>query len=95
MSNTAAIAVEEWRLWLRSRVAKTATAVFLAILVATCISSVVNILEARHERAHHQVEAEEQFYDQPARHPHRMVHYGHYVYRTPSALSVFDPGLDA
>ena len=24
-----------------------------------------------------------------------MVHYGHYVYRTPSALSVFDPGLDA
>ena len=95
MSNSTAIAVEEWRLWLRSRVVKTATAVFLAILVATCISSVVNILEARHERAHHQVEAEEQFYDQPARHPHRMVHYGHYVYRTPSALSVFDPGLDA
>ena len=95
MSNSTAIAVEEWRLWLRSRVVKTATAVFLAILVATCISSVVNILEARSERAHHQLEAEEQFYDQPARHPHRMVHYGHYVYRTPSALSVFDPGLDA
>ena len=30
MSNSTAIAVEEWRLWLRSRVVKTATAVFLS-----------------------------------------------------------------
>jgi len=42
-----------------------------------------------------QVKAEQTFRDQPARHPHRMVHYGHYVFRTPTALAALDPGVDS
>mgnify|MGYP002129840370 CR=1 FL=1 len=38
-----------------------------------------------------QAEAEAAFLSQPARHPHRMVHYGHYVLRTPAPLALFDP----
>ena len=53
--------------------------------MAVTISSVI---DEREERRHHQLEAEEQFLQQPDRHPHRMVHYGHYVYRTPSPLAV-------
>ncbi|MCM2680720.1 DUF3526 domain-containing protein [Echinimonas agarilytica] len=47
-----------------------------------------------HEREHLQQASESQFLDQPDRHPHRMVHYGHYVFRTPSPLSIIDPGVD-
>ena len=94
MKSTVIIAKEEWRLWVRSSVVRTAALLFLALLLATSAATTVSVLEAHHQRSNHQVEAEEQFYDQPARHPHRMVHYGHYVYRTPSSLSVFDPGLD-
>ena len=88
------VAAEEWRLWLRSRVVRSAALLFLTLLFATSVATAVSVLDAQHERAHQQIAAEDTFYDQPARHPHRMVHYGHYVYRTPSPLSVFDPGLD-
>ena len=88
------VAAEEWRLWLRSRVVRSAALLFLTLLFATSVTTTVSVLIAQHERAHQQIAAEDTFYDQPARHPHRMVHYGHYVYRTPSPLSVFDPGLD-
>ena len=94
MNSTLIIAKEEWRLWVRSSVVRTAALLFLALLLATSAATTVSVLEAHHERSHQQLEAEQQFYEQPARHPHRMVHYGHYVYRTPSPLSVFDPGLD-
>jgi ABC-2 type transport system permease protein len=43
----------------------------------------------------YQREAEEAFRNQPARHPHRVVHYGHYVFRTPTPLAAVDPGVDA
>ena len=88
------VAAEEWRLWVRSRVVRSAALLFLTLLFATSVVTAVSVLNAQHERAHQQTVAEDTFYDQPARHPHRMVHYGHYVYRTPSPLSVFDPGLD-
>lgn len=45
-------------------------------------------------RAAQQIETDELFEAQPARHPHRMVHYGTYVYRPVSALAAFDPGVD-
>ena len=48
-----------------------------------------------HERLHLQEQSEETFLSQPDRHPHRMVHYGHYVFRAPPPLALFDPGVDA
>lgn len=35
------------------------------------------------------------FLAQPDRHPHRMVHYGHYAFRTSPLLAALDPGVDA
>ena len=44
--------------------------------------------------SHQQLNAEETFLAQPDRHPHRMVHYGHYLFRAPAPLAIFDPGID-
>lgn len=95
MSIIKQITRDEWRFWHRTRLA--ATIIFIGTLL-TIISAVVNTMQMEHrahERSHLQESSEAQFLDQPDRHPHRMVHYGHYVFRTPSPLSIIEPGVDA
>jgi ABC-2 type transport system permease protein len=89
------IAGAEWRYWGRSRLALAGALLMAGLLIATTVLSTLRMQGAAAERAHHQAEAEAAFLSQPARHPHRMVHYGHYVFRTPAPLALFDPGLDA
>lgn len=84
----------EWRYWQRSRLALGAAVLLAALLVATTVLTALRMQADAAERAHHQAEAEAAFLSQPARHPHRMVHYGHYVFRTPAPLAALDPGLD-
>jgi ABC-2 type transport system permease protein len=88
------IAGAEWRYWLRSRLALGAAVLLAGLLIATTVLTTLRMKGEAAERAQHQAEAEAAFLSQPARHPHRMVHYGHYVFRTPAPLSLFDPGLD-
>ena len=95
MSVTYQIAKEEWRHWRRSRLVLIATLIYTLLIISTAFLTASNISDVRHEREHQQIQAEETFKSQPDRHPHRMVHYGHYVFRTPSPLAVFDPGIDA
>lgn len=95
MNRVATVAAAEWRLWLRSKSALAALLVVVLIIAATSILTAVRMTEERHERAHQQEVTEETFLAQPARHPHRMVHYGHYVFRTPPPLAMIDPGVDA
>ena len=89
------IAREEWRLLLRNRVALAAGLLAVAlVLTATLVSH-----EQRHSltqaREHYQAMVDEQFKAQPDRHPHRMVHYGQFVFRPLSPLAFFDFGVDA
>lgn len=95
MSGAIRIAREEWRQWLRSRLAIVSLIVFTLLLLFTTALTMLDAQEARHERLHQQEQAEETFLNQPDRHPHRMVHYGHYVFRAPPPLAMFDPGVDA
>jgi ABC-2 type transport system permease protein len=88
------IAGAEWRYWLRSRLALGGAVLLAGLLLATTVLTTLRMQGEAEDRAHHQAEAEAAFLSQPARHPHRMVHYGHYVFRTPAPLSLFDPGLD-
>jgi ABC-2 type transport system permease protein len=88
------IAGAEWRHWLRSRLALCGALLMATLLIATTVVTTLRMQGEAAERAHHQAEAEAAFLAQPKRHPHRMVHYGHYVFRTPTPLSLFDPGLD-
>ncbi|MEM1403074.1 MAG: DUF3526 domain-containing protein [Pseudomonadota bacterium] len=95
MNATMLLAREEWRFWLRSNLALATALLFLLLLLTTVALTALRITEERHTREHHQEEAETTFIAQPDRHPHRMVHYGHYVFRSPSPLAAFDPGLDS
>ncbi len=89
------IACAEWRLWLSSRLALSALLVFVLLLTATSLVTALHMSEAHHGRTAQQAAAEEVFLSQPDRHPHRMVHYGHYVFRAPPPLSMIDPGVDS
>jgi len=95
MKQVFAIAADEWRYWLRSHLAMGSALIFLALIVATSVLNVLRTDAETHARIHQQTEAEETFLSQPDRHPHRMVHYGHYLFRAPAPLATFDPGLDA
>ena len=95
MNAVRTIAGDEWRYWLRSKLAHSVVALFAVILISVSLLTALRMGAESSERAHHQVTAEQTFLSQPDRHPHRMVHYGHYVFRTPAPLALFDPGLDS
>ena len=89
------IIFDEWRYWHRSRVASVVIIIGLVLTLASVVVNSISMQAAAHQRAHQQVASEAQFLAQPDRHPHRMVHYGHYVFRTPTPLSMLEPGVDA
>lgn len=95
MNSALKIATDEWRYWLRSKLALAVVALFVVMLVSVSVLTMQRIQAESQERAHHQADSEETFLSQPDRHPHRMVHYGHYLFRAPMPLAVFDPGLDS
>lgn len=88
------IAQAELLLLLRSRLALIGLISLLLLSVIAAVSSVSHVHAERAVRASQQIETDALFEAQPARHPHRMVHYGTYVYRPVSALAAFDPGID-
>jgi len=94
VSTVFTIAAAEWRLWMRSKSALAALLAVVLVIAATSVLTAVRFTEERQAREQQQEVAEETFLSQPARHPHRMVHYGHYVFRTPPPLAIIDPGVD-
>ena len=89
------VAAHEWRLMWRSHVARLALAMVIALSVLAALTSIAHRDQSDALRARFQAQADRAFDGQPARHPHRMVHYGHFVFRPLPALAAFDPGVDA
>lgn len=89
------IAREEWRLWARSRVALMSGVIVVALVAVSSVLTLLRVADETEARLARQAEAEAAFRGQPDRHPHRMVHYGHYAFRLPPPLAAFDPGVDA
>ena len=94
MSTVLTLAAGEWRFWLRSRLVLASLIIMACVLAVTSLATITRVDAAQAERLAHQVAAEERFLAQPDRHPHRMVHYGHYAYRAPGPLAIIDPGVD-
>ena len=94
MSAVLRVFTEEWRYWFRSRLAVTATVLLLVVVASSVVSTLSRMQLETQSRQSMQTAAEEAFLAQPDRHPHRMVHYGHYVFRAPSPLATVDPGVD-
>ena len=79
----------------RNRVAAVAILLTLLLSIVAALTSIAHRDANADMRARFQVEADTRFDGQPARHPHRVVHYGHFVFRVPPPLAAFDPGVDA
>jgi len=95
MSIVRLIAQDELRLMARNRVAVIALVLLVLLTLVAVASSWAhqrNIAELRDRHAH---AAETAFDAQPERHPHRMVHYGTFIFRPLGPLAAFDPGVDA
>jgi len=95
MNKVLRITKDEIRYWRRSQLA---WLVLLALLATSVVAATVSNFESEgraEQRSLQQAEADAIFQAQPDRHPHRMVHYGHYVYRPASPLAAIDPGIDS
>lgn len=95
MSAIRLIAADELRLMARNRVAVIALVLLVLLTIAAVVSSWAHQRGVAELRARHQSAAEEAFDAQPDRHPHRVVHYGAFIYRPLGPLAAFDPGVDA
>ena len=88
------IAVEECRSMARNRVA------VVVVTLSLVLSALAGFVAWERQRAinadrqHYQAMANLQFENQPDRHPHRVVHYGHFVFRPLAPLAAFDPGVE-
>lgn len=95
MSAAWLVAREELRLMRRNRVAVIAFALLLLLTLAAAVTSWTHQQDIADLRARFQSEADQAFDAQPDRHPHRVVHYGHFIFRPLGPLAAFDPGVDA
>lgn len=94
MSAATLIARDELRLLRRNRVAVIATMLLVLltlVAVATSWAHQRGIADLRDRQQHG---AETAFKAQPDRHPHRVVHYGTFIFRPLGPLAAFDPGVD-
>lgn len=87
------VALGEWRALRRSKVALAAAALLLVLTVAAVFVSLERAHSVEVQRQRLQQSADAQWNSQPDRHPHRVVHYGHYVFRPLTALAFFDFGV--
>lgn len=85
---------DQWLYWRRSGLARGALGLYLLLAISCVMVTLLRMDAERATRLQHQATAQAAFTAQPNRHPHRMVHYGHYVFRAPPPLAYFDPGLD-
>ncbi len=93
MSPALRITFDEWRQWQRSGLGRYLVGLMLLLTVIAVIVTGLRMDAETQSRLALQSDAEQTFLEQPDRHPHRMVHYGHYVFHTPPPLAVIDPGV--
>lgn len=88
------IAREEWRYLLRDRAAVLSLLLLTVLTLLAALNAYEHQRNVNAQRAHYQAEANQEFEAQPDRHPHRVVHYGHFLFRPLNPLAAFDPGID-
>ena len=94
MSGVLAVMRNELRAMARTRTATVGIALLTMLATVATAVSLHHMASAAEYRERQQLAAQAAFEAQPDRHPHRVVHYGHFVYRLPSALAAFDAGVD-
>ncbi|UOQ70225.1 ABC transporter permease [Hymenobacter cellulosilyticus] len=89
------IAQKEFVSTLRDRRFVVLSALVLALLLAATLVGRASFRTLQQERHLAQQTVNDQFRNQPARHPHRVAHYGSFAFRPKSGLSLLDSGVDS
>ncbi|MBB3834659.1 ABC-2 type transport system permease protein [Xanthomonas arboricola] len=89
------VAREELRFMARNRSAAIGVVLLMLLTLAATLTAAHHQRQVTEFRARQQQAAQQAFEAQPDRHPHRVVHYGHFIYRPLPALAAFDAGVDA
>ncbi|MDF7815824.1 DUF3526 domain-containing protein [Hymenobacter sp. YC55] len=89
------IAQKEFVSTLRDRRFAVLSVLVLALLLAATLVGRASYRTLQQERQLAQGTVNEQFRNQPARHPHRVAHYGSFAFRPKSGLSLLDTGVDS
>ncbi|MXP25590.1 DUF3526 domain-containing protein [Altererythrobacter indicus] len=95
MSPVCLIARDEWRALLRNRAGLLASGLLVLLVLVASFTSLERRAAIEADRERYQASVDEQFDQQPDRHPHRMVHYGQFVFRPIAPLAFFDTGVDS
>jgi ABC-2 type transport system permease protein len=95
MSPVWLVASGQLRQFWRNRSAMVAALICLLLSVAAALSSLQSTSQSEALRLRLQGAANASFNAQPDRHPHRVVHYGHFVFRPVAPLAAFDPGVES
>ena len=69
--------------------------VFLGVVTYVTLKSWNAFKEHQHTVEHHQSTSRESWENNPDKHPHRMAHFGSFVFRVPHPLSIFDSGIES
>lgn len=80
---------------LRQRSLRVAGLVVTLLALLAAGLQTVRHAEAAGQRARLQELVQQEWLDQPDRHPHRVAHYGSFAFRPPGALAFVSPGVDA
>ncbi|CAL4869440.1 hypothetical protein MMA231_03732 (plasmid) [Asticcacaulis sp. MM231] len=89
------VALNEARALWRNKTAVISAGLFLALSLIAALNAYDQYQYTQTLRQTYQSAANQAFDAQPDRHPHRMVHYGHFVFRPLNPMAAFDPGIDA
>ncbi len=88
------IVKNEWRNLLRSRIASWLLGILFILSVFTIWQATGKVKEAQHHRQESRAYMREKFTGQGEVNPHGAAHYGHYVFKPLSTLSVLDNGVN-
>ena len=89
------IAREEWRMLARNRSGLIATGLLVLLILVAGFTSLERRSAIETDRTRYQTSVDETFDAQPDRHPHRMVHYGQFLFRPIAPLAFFDAGVNS
>ncbi len=95
LRRTASIAGNELRRVLRERLAQTLGALGAVILLLSLVLSLVRDAQTAERQADYVARADQDWSAQPDRHPHRVVHAGDFVFKSPGPLARLDWGVES
>ncbi|MEX6626763.1 DUF3526 domain-containing protein [Tenacibaculum salmonis] len=68
---------------------------FLTILIYVTVNGYKAFEKQQHTALHHQEKSRDSWESNPDKHPHRMAHFGSFIFRLQHPLTIFDSGIES